>query len=67
MFSPDPHRNETVTPEAMAYLNKVLAPDIELYHYVQQRCYLVVKKILEYRGNNDIEDSKILRYRDMRR
>ncbi|KAK2153927.1 hypothetical protein LSH36_281g05049 [Paralvinella palmiformis] len=63
MFTPDVYRNETVTPEVMSYLKKELSSDIELYRFVQEKLYLVVRKVLEYRANRDLEDSRLLRNR----
>ena len=53
-----------MTSEALDYLNKELADDIELYHYVQQRSFIVIKKVIEYRANNAIEDNTYLRNRE---
>ena len=64
LFSPDEQRNETMTSEAVDYLNKELAEDIELYHYVQQRSFIAIKKVIEYRTNNALEDNTHLRNRE---
>ncbi|KAK2153915.1 hypothetical protein LSH36_281g02011 [Paralvinella palmiformis] len=63
MFSPDVYRNETLTPEALAFLNKELASDVELYYFVRQRFYLSMKKALEYRANTNLQDNEFLRHR----
>ena len=63
LFSADA-RNATLTPEAVDYLNKELAEDIEIYHYVQQRSFIAIKKVLEYRANNALEDNAYLRNRE---
>ena len=57
MFTEDPYRDEPITPEALEYLNKALAADLDLYYFVQHRSYLTIKKVIEYRANNNIEDA----------
>ena len=64
MYTPDPHRNETITPEALEYLQKILAADLEVYNFVVQRFYLTIKKVVEYRANNHLEDTEHLHLRD---
>ncbi|KAK2157686.1 hypothetical protein LSH36_186g00000 [Paralvinella palmiformis] len=63
MFSSDVYRNETLTPEALAFPNKGLATDFELYYFVRQRFYLSMKKALEYRSLNNLEDTYWLHHR----
>ncbi|KAK2153191.1 hypothetical protein LSH36_304g00021 [Paralvinella palmiformis] len=44
MFSSDIYRNETLTPEALAFLNELLASDFELYYFVRRRVFGIAEE-----------------------
>ena len=63
MFNDDPGRNETISATTRAKLEKILAPDIELYEYVKSRFYVALKKVLEYRADTNLANSTSIYHR----